>query len=157
MTSKILLLVQELYSSFDQQMIINLPKAYRTDVVFQDPLQRIEGLENLTRYYQTMLKDLHECRFEFSQVIENNASLDSRQISADHSVRVQQAVMFWTMNYRHKKLAGGKLLSITGNSHLKYQDKILYHRDYFDAGAMLYEQIPLLGFAIKSIKKRMEV
>jgi hypothetical protein len=31
---------------------------------------------------------------------------------------------------------------------------VYYHRDYYDAGSMLYEHIPLMGYAIRKIKKK---
>lgn len=148
MTSSIVQQVQAAYSQFEPSMIKAMPTIYRADIVFQDPLQRIEGLENLIRYYTGMFENLLECRFEFNQVVENTGERSS--------AHVQQAVLFWTMHYRHRKLAGGTLLSINGNSHIKYQDKVFYHRDYYDAGAMLYEHLPVLGWAINLIKKRTE-
>jgi hypothetical protein len=44
---------------------------------------------------------------------------------------------------------------VQGSSHLKgVGDKVVYHRDYLDLGAMLYEQLPLLGRVIRSLKNR---
>lgn len=140
--------VMQLYGNFNQQTVAALGNVYSPDIIFIDPFNRVEGLAELTRYYSAMLDGLQECQFEFQQVIENS--------SAPVPGRVEQAVLLWTMHYRHKKLASGKKLSINGNSHLKFQDKVFYHRDYFDAGAMLYEHVPLLGFAIRGIKNRME-
>jgi len=34
-------------------------------------------------------------------------------------------------------------------------DIIVYHKDYYDLGEMVYEHIPLLGFFVKKIKKRL--
>ncbi|MBM3418431.1 MAG: transcriptional regulator [Bacteroidetes bacterium] len=31
----------------------------------------------------------------------------------------------------------------------------MYHRDYFDLGEMVYEQIPVFGKIIKTMKSRM--
>jgi hypothetical protein len=44
---------------------------------------------------------------------------------------------------------------LEGISHLRFGEKIDYHRDYFDLGQMVYEQIPLVGRIIKTIKKRL--
>ena len=33
--------------------------------------------------------------------------------------------------------------------------KVCQHRDYFDLGAMLYEQLPLLGPVVRTIKMRL--
>ena len=52
------------------------------------------------------------------------------------------------MSYRHPRLAGGGLIRVDGCSHLLWWDKVYRHRDYFDAGNLLYEHLPLLGAAI---------
>ena len=33
--------------------------------------------------------------------------------------------------------------------------KIIFHQDYFDGAAFIYEKIPILGAEIRFIKKRM--
>ena len=147
MNSRIVQQVQELYSRFDESIIPAMADVYRADIIFQDPLQRVEGLGEVARYFAGTMKNLQECRFEFGQVIES---------SSQQSAGVHQAVLFWHMHYRHPKLAKGKLLTISGNSHIKFQDKVFYHRDYYDAGAMLYEHLPVMGWVIQRIKKRME-
>lgn len=132
--------VRTLYMRFDKKILQNLADIYSEDIQFRDPLHAVNGLNNLTEYFGGMMGDLLECRFEFHHSLEN--------------VERGEAVLFWTMHYRHKKIAGGKSLELTGNSHLLFNDKVYYHRDYFDAGSMLYEHLPLLGAAIRYVKKR---
>lgn len=33
-------------------------------------------------------------------------------------------------------------------------EKIFRQRDYYDAGEMLYEHLPLLGWAVRGVKRR---
>lgn len=132
--------VRNLYLRFDKKMLANLANVYSEDIQFRDPLHALNGLQNLTDYYSSMMGDLLECRFEFHHSME---MLDRGE-----------AILFWTMHYRHKKLVGGKLLELTGNTHILFNDKVYYHRDYYDAGSMLYEHLPLMGFAIRRVKKR---
>jgi hypothetical protein len=60
------------------------------------------------------------------------------------------------MSYRHPRLAGGqcdssqRLLALCC-----WRDKVYRHRDYFDAGALLYEHLPVLGRVIAWLKRRM--
>jgi hypothetical protein len=58
------------------------------------------------------------------------------------------------MYLRHKRINGRREIQVEGISHL-YIDcgKVNYHRDYFDAGQMLYENLPLLGGIIRKIKE----
>lgn len=133
--------IRKLHLSFDKKALKSLGDIYSDDIQFRDPLHAVNGLNNLKDYYGTMMTDLIECRFEYHHSME----------MAERG----EAILFWTMHYRHKKLLGGKLLELTGNSHLLFNDKIYYHRDYFDAGSMLYEHIPVMGYAIRKIKKKM--
>jgi hypothetical protein len=55
---------------------------------------------------------------------------------------------------RHARLRPGELLSLPGASVIKFEERIHYHRDYFDVGAMLYERLPVVGGLIRSIKAR---
>lgn len=136
--------VQTLYERFDPALVDALDQIYSDDVVFEDPLHRVEGLSALRRYFAGLVEGLDECRFEFADVLTESSSEQGGQ-----------AVLFWTMHYRHRKLRGGALLSLAGSSHLKFTDRVTYHRDYFDAGAMLYEHIPVLGFVIGKLKARL--
>lgn len=142
------------YQSFDPELLTRLESLYAPDVEFVDPLHRIEGLENLQHYFAGMMHNLAQCRFEFTQFL----CVDGEGASASDNDNEDsgEAVAFWTMHYSHPRLAGGRLLALSGNSHLRFRQKIYYHRDYFDAGAMLYEHLPLLGYAIKKVKQRMK-
>ena len=73
-----------------------------------------------------------------------------------------QVCLEWTMRYAHKKLNKGDAMTVHGMSWLRFTGqapdlKIIHHRDYFDAGQMLYEQLPILGSVIRILKKRMAV
>ncbi|MNN86760.1 hypothetical protein D3C81_2042130 [compost metagenome] len=62
----------------------------------------------------------------------------------------------WTLSYRHPRLAGGRPIRVTGCSHLLWSDGRVYrHRDYFDAGALLYEHLPVFGALIAWLKRRL--
>lgn len=126
-------------SDFAQADLGALAAIYSEDVVFCDPAHSIEGLDALTGYFAKLAKELLSCTFD----IEHVAELDG------------EAFVIWTMTFRHASLKHGKEISVPGASHLRCTDKISYHRDYFDLGAMLYEQLPVLGHAIKLIKHRL--
>ena len=40
-------------------------------------------------------------------------------------------------------------------AHLPWRERVYRHRDYFDAGALLYEHLPLLGSVIAWLKRRL--
>ena len=106
----------------------HLRHLYSDQVLFKDPVHEIRGLVELEDYFTAMCGDLTDCRFEY---------LD--EVVTDHAAYVK-----WVMHFKHPRL-GNRLISVRGVSHLRISDKIDYHEDFYDMGAMLYEQLPLLG------------
>ncbi|HEY7885634.1 MAG TPA: nuclear transport factor 2 family protein [Cellvibrionaceae bacterium] len=132
------------YAHFNRDTVDTIVQLYHADALFIDPVKTVEGRDQLHAYFSAMAEGLLECQFTFNQVL--------TQINADS---VHQASLFWTMHYRHPKLRGGALLELAGTSHIKYSDTIIYHRDYYDLGQMLYQHLPLLRQVIAIIKNRM--
>lgn len=122
-----------------------LSTCYHSDVIFQDPFHRIEGLPALTQYFMGVYENASSVKFDFHR--EWHQRTDDGQFS----------FIRWTMSYRHPRLYGGEQdIIVDGGSELSWQDqRIIYHRDFFDAGQMLYEHLPVLRWAIQKLKDRM--
>ena len=130
-----------IYQSLNKHNLSLLKNIYHQDICFEDPLHKVEGLDNFIAYFENLYTNIVNCHF----IIEHTIQTDS------------EAAIYWTMNYQHPKLNSGKTVSVKGHSHLKVSNNlIIYHRDYLDAGSMLYEHIPLLGSAVRFIKKRIQ-
>lgn len=110
---------------------------YCPSIEFIDPAHRVSGLEDLITYFNNMMANVSECRFAIHDVIEQEGS----------------ATISWTMHCAHPKLNGGKSYQVAGMSHLCFDERIYYHRDYFDLGSMVYEHIPLLGTVVRKVKE----
>lgn len=128
----------QIYQTLAKDNLDKLGLVYQQDVIFIDPVHQLQGLNALTAYFSNLYKNMLVCRFTIEQVV----------------AAEQQASVIWTMHYRHSKINNGNSVAVNGCSFLKYNDKIFYHRDFFDMGQMLYEQLPLLGGAISMVKKR---
>lgn len=116
-----------------------LESIYAQDITFIDPIHQIQGFDNLRQYFQGLYQNLSCCHFQIDNVISQS----------------NQAAIYWQMTYQHPKLNKGQLVCVYGSSHLKAESgKVIYHRDFLDLGAMLYEQLPLLGKIIRWIKTR---
>jgi hypothetical protein len=59
----------------------------------------------------------------------------------------------WNMALRHPALSK-VTIEVPGTTEIRFRDKIFFHHDYFDAGKMIYENIPVVGSIVKYIKKR---
>lgn len=132
--------VGQFYCQLSKHTLHHLPEIYHQDVVFADPAHRIEGLESLHQYFVNLYQNVQRCEFT---------------IYEQHQIE-QTAFLVWTMQLQHPKLASGRVIDVQGMSQIKFQDdKVIYHRDYFDLGEMLYEQLPLLGSLVRAVKRRL--
>jgi len=129
----------DIYQTLSVDNLDLLATIYHQDVSFIDPMHHVEGFEQLTKYFAGLYQNLTTCKFMIEEVI----------------VQDSHATLFWTMNYQHTKLNKGKSITVNGCSHIRGKDdKVYYHRDYLDLGAMLYEQLPLIGRIICWIKQK---
>jgi hypothetical protein len=60
------------------------------------------------------------------------------------------------MRLKHRTLARKDPIGVAGSSQIRFNHKVYFHRDYFDAGQMLYENLPIISSIIKFIKKQVQ-
>ncbi|WP_421198380.1 nuclear transport factor 2 family protein [Aeromonas enteropelogenes] len=130
-----------LYQQLDRQQLHRLSEVYADEVIFIDPAHRIEGLAALSDYFAALYQRLAYCRF----------------VITSQQQQGRQAWLGWTMTFSHPRLRGGAAVTVEGATRLEFDEegKVCLHRDYFDLGAMLYEQLPLLGPLVRAIKGRL--
>ncbi|MDH5353706.1 MAG: nuclear transport factor 2 family protein [Gammaproteobacteria bacterium] len=125
-------------STLHEADLSELHTIYSGSIVFKDPVHSIQGLVELEDYFQTLCADLSDCRFEY----------------LDELVSENSAYIKWIMHFRHPKL-GNRLISVRGVSYLKFSEWIEYQEDFYDMGAMLYEQLPVLGNVTRWLRHRL--
>lgn len=140
MTPQIIYDIKSLYQRLNRHNIEIVRDVYSDDIEFIDPLHRLRGREEFERYISAMYDNVLEINFDYGS-----------EVVADGS-----AFMPWVMAFRHRRLNQGATIFVEGVSHLRFNERIYYHCDYYDAGALLYEHIPLLGWAIKKVKSKVQ-
>jgi hypothetical protein len=130
------------FASLNASNMDRLGTLYADEVHFSDPLHEVHGLVELSRYFEQLYANVSQLEFDFTGFDE---------------VREGQGYLRWTMRYRHPRLKRGALISVDGCSLLCWNDagKVVRHRDFFDAGALLYEHLPLLGCVIGWLRRRL--
>ncbi|MDO6566154.1 nuclear transport factor 2 family protein [Alteromonas sp. 1_MG-2023] len=130
-----------MYADICQITLEDLASIYAVNVTFIDPITTHHGLGDVQHYFSHLLEQAERCEFDIAMI----APVESNSIT--HLVN-------WTMTLKLKQ--SDKLITLDGNTQLTVQDDmIVYHKDYYDLGEMVYEHIPLLGFFVKKIKKRL--
>ncbi|WP_150303642.1 nuclear transport factor 2 family protein [Pseudomonas saliphila] len=128
------------FAGLNASNLHRLGELYSDDIQFRDPLHAIHGLPALQAYFSELYANVSELDFQFH-------GFDEIEDGAGY--------LRWTMRYSHPRLRRGKHIEVEGCSHLLWRDKVYQHRDYFDAGALLYEHLPLMGPAIGWLKGRL--
>lgn len=127
------------YAGLDKQSPSALAGLYASDAILIDPFGEHRGLPEIQRYFAHLLARVAYCRFAIDPPLCDEARF----------------AVSWTMHWSHPKVAGGEGLSLPGCSVVDLKnDLIIRQRDYYDAGEMLYEHLPLLGWAVRSVKRR---
>ena len=117
----------KLISTFDSDSLGDLPKIYSPTIEFEDPINTVQGLDNLYLVFEDLLKVFSEIEIQVKETS-----------STDHTAFVR-----WLMTYRFRN----KKYSIDGVTHLKFDSSglICKHKDYWDASFPLYGTFPMLG------------
>lgn len=127
------------FRNLHQADLNGLEALYTPNIIFKDPVQEIRGRAQLQDYTASLCTNVTECRFEY----------------LDELIAERSAYIKWIMHYRHPKLGKG-LISVRGMTHVQFDEKgIYFHEDSYDLGALVYEQLPLLGVITRWLKRRM--
>jgi hypothetical protein len=134
---------KEFFSKLSSQSMNLVNEFYDSQVTFRDPIHELHGSEEVKKYYSNLYKNVEYIRFDYEkQLVSGN-----------------EEVLFWVMHLRAKGLNSGKDIAVSGNSHIIFSTesgKCIYHRDYFDMGEFIYEQVPILKNIISYVKNRLK-
>lgn len=126
------------YANLDRQPVPALAGLYDVHAVLVDPSGNIMGC------------------LPFSAISRISANVNACRFAIDPPLcETGRFAVTWTMYWSHPRIAGGKIRSLPGCSMVEtHGEKIFRQRDYYDAGEMLYEHLPLLGWAVRHVKGR---
>lgn len=136
MNEKILEKFKTYYSILNHADSALLDEIYYKRVKFRDPIQEISGLQDLKAYFDKLNQNLIQGSTTFGRTI-----VSGNQVSIE-----------WTMDLQLKKPK--KTVMANGVSILEFDEKIVSQRDYFDAGELFYEHVPIMGGVIRFLKRR---
>jgi hypothetical protein len=119
-----------------------LDATYAPDVYFDDTLKTVRGSAALKTYLTHSADAVEQCRVGIEEI--------SRTDAGEYLVR-------WRMMIRFKRFRRGVDTWSIGVSHLRFarDGRVVYHQDYWNAAAGLYQHLPLIGAAIRWIQRRL--
>lgn len=111
-------------SADDLSALEELRPLYADDVTFEDPVQKVEGVEAFMDVNRRLARKARELSFSVDRVVGDDTEL----------------FITWRMRLRPKV---GPLFELDGVSHLRAEGgKVRYHRDYWDLATLFASAVP---------------
>jgi len=130
------------FDKLDRNHMELVDQFYDRNVVFEDPVHKLQGSAAVRSYYEGLYRNAETIRFEYSRQLEDGNTV----------------VLAWRMFLRTPAIDSGREITVDGTSVISFDGpdgKAIAHRDYFDMGEFVYERIPVLGSIIRYIKGRL--
>lgn len=130
----------EFFETLSPASLERLETFYTPRAYFKDPFNEVRGVAELRAIFSHMYQSLEQPRFVVTGRIVDGA----------------QCFLTWNFEFRFKRFERSTLQTVRGGSHLKFaaDGRVYFHRDYWDAAEELYEKLPLVGGAMRWLKKR---
>lgn len=129
--------VIHLFENLSPDNMDTLRELYTHDAYFKDPFNEVRGHAAIIGIFNHMFKKVDKPKFVVTTSI----------------LQGDDAFIVWDFMFSEKHKAHVKH-RIHGSSHLRFglDNKVHYHRDYWDAAEELYEKIPLLESLMRFLK-----
>lgn len=134
----------ENYVTFFNNLTKQIPKEdylkfYDDSSYFEDPFQKVRGMDKIYNIFEDMYTKLYNPKFIIQECVSN------------------KNVSYIKWNFTFQMNESSSENSFIGLSRVVFSDdgKVLEHVDFWDAGANVYEKIPLLGTIIRLIKRKL--
>lgn len=108
---------------------------------FRDPLNDTHGVDSTKRVLVRIFREVDDPRY-----IVTHAAIDG-----------DTCFYRWRFTCRPRMSGRGQPWIVDGITEVRFDDqgRVVEHVDYWDAGHYLYERIPLFGYLIRFLRKRL--
>ncbi len=129
------------YQELTLERVALFSKFYSEDAYFKDPFNEVHGLASIQRIFTHMFHQVDEPAFKIHERLQDG----------------KHVMLVWELHYRSGRSGARPKQVIRGASHLKLnaEGKVFFHRDYWDAAEELYLKLPLLGWLMRALRKKL--
>jgi steroid Delta-isomerase len=132
--------VIDFYQSLTEASLPTLRELYAANAYFKDPFNEVNDIAAIEKIFAHMFVASHEPRFVVLSRVEHD----------------DEAFLTWEFKFRIRRYKPDVEQTIRGASHLRFDNanRVVFHRDYWDAAEEFYEKLPLIGSVIRFVKRR---
>lgn len=131
--------ITSFFTTLQPDSLARLEDYYNDRIHFLDPINEGSGIADLHTIFQDLFKQLKDISFDVT-------------VSRGDE---KEAFLKWVMRYHFRS----KERELPGVSYLSFdkEGKVINQQDFWDASAGVFEEVPGLGTAIRSLRKKVQV
>jgi hypothetical protein len=127
----------QFYENLSPQSLQTLSEVYASQARFRDPFNDVQGTQAITHIFDDMFKRAHQPRFVITGRVQQGL----------------QAFVTWDFSFG----MGGQVRVVQGCSQLRFDAEglVLDHRDYWDTANELYVHLPVVGWLMRWLRRKL--
>ncbi len=132
--------IADWFETLSPESLVTIDSVYDEQSSFRDPFNDIQGIEKIRAIYQHMFDTLDTPRFKVTRIVEQGS----------------ESFMTWNFTFA----LNSKPYHISGCTHFVLDPvslRVIVHRDYWDAAQELYEKLPLLGWFLQRLRRKLSL
>ncbi len=138
------MLIEELVNFFETvspETVSRIGGLYAIDARFKDPFNDVQGVPAIEHIFRHMFTQVEAPRFVVTERI----------------VQYDSAMLAWRFEFGVRVGKRVHPQVVNGVTHFKFdgEGKVSLHRDYWDTGEELYMKLPLLGWLVRALRRRL--
>jgi hypothetical protein len=128
--------------SLNADSVGSLRDCMTEDVRFRDPFNDVTGLDRTIRIFEHMFEALTDVRF-----VVMNMAVDQNEPEC--------GMILWRLDAMFR----GNPYRVDGMSEVRLSSdgRVIQHIDHWDSGRQFYERLPIVGWLIRGIRRRLTV
>lgn len=128
------------FESLSPATVAQVGQYYDAQAHFKDPFNAVTGPRAIAQIFEHMFATLEQPHF----------------VVHTRLVQGMECFLTWEFRFRFKTFQRGQDQVIVGASHVQFSPAglVTLHRDYWDAAEELYEKLPIVGAAMRWLRRR---
>ena len=133
----------EFFEKLTPHNLSKLEDCLAPEAHFKDPFNDVRGSDRIRAIFEHMFLSCSRARFRVLEISHGETS----------------AYLRWDFEFALKRWRPEHMRLLQGVSRVEFNDqgKVTDHVDYWDAAEQVYERIPILGAALRFIKRRLAI
>jgi steroid Delta-isomerase len=131
----------EFFESVSPGTVSRIRDLYAADAHFKDPFNDVQGVPAIEHIFRHMFTQVEAPRFVVTERI----------------VQYDSAMLAWRFEFGVRVGKRVHPQVVNGVTHFKFDErgKVSLHRDYWDTGEELYMKLPVLGWLVRALRRRL--